>query len=74
MPSSPVVYSQQPEYVYQPADGGSVPPALPFMEDTTPEVQIHQEKSKLKYIHERSWILLLLICLIVNLLTQVIVW
>ncbi|XP_039997836.1 protein boule-like [Xiphias gladius] len=37
MPSSPVVYSQQPEYLYQSADGGSVLPPLPVMEDTTPE-------------------------------------
>ncbi|XP_054479741.1 protein boule-like [Anoplopoma fimbria] len=37
MPPSPVVYSQQSEYLYQPADGGPVPPPLPVMEDTTPE-------------------------------------
>ncbi|XP_070786944.1 protein boule-like [Enoplosus armatus] len=37
LPSSPVVYSQQSEYLYQPADGGSVQPALHVMEDTTPE-------------------------------------
>ncbi|XP_044043672.1 protein boule-like isoform X2 [Siniperca chuatsi] len=37
MPSSPVVYSQQSEYLYQPANGGSVQPPLPVMEDTTPE-------------------------------------
>ncbi|XP_074482765.1 protein boule-like isoform X1 [Sebastes fasciatus] len=37
MPSSPVVYSQQSEYLYQPADGGPVQPPLPVMEDTTPE-------------------------------------
>ncbi|KAM9334103.1 protein boule-like [Symphorus nematophorus] len=35
--SSPVVYSQPSEYVYQPADGGSVQPPLPVMEDTTAE-------------------------------------
>ncbi|XP_038575694.1 protein boule-like isoform X2 [Micropterus salmoides] len=37
MPSSPVMYSQQSEYLYQPAHGGSVQPSLPVMEDTTPE-------------------------------------
>uniref|UniRef100_A0A8C2ZIT7 Protein boule-like n=1 Tax=Cyclopterus lumpus TaxID=8103 RepID=A0A8C2ZIT7_CYCLU len=37
MPPSPVVYSQQSEYLYQPADGGPVPPPLPAMEDAPPE-------------------------------------
>ncbi|XP_071320086.1 protein boule-like isoform X2 [Trachinotus anak] len=40
MPSSPVpvaVCSQQPEHLYQPIDGGCVPPPLPVMEDTTTE-------------------------------------
>ncbi|GAA6225155.1 protein boule-like [Lates japonicus] len=37
MPSSPAVRSQQSEYLYQPADGGSALPPLPVMEDTTPE-------------------------------------
>lgn len=40
MSSSPVVYSQQSEYLYQPTDGGPVQPPLPVMEDTTPEVPI----------------------------------
>ncbi|XP_068446970.1 protein boule-like isoform X2 [Clinocottus analis] len=35
MPPSPVVYSQQPEYLYQSADGA--PPPLPVMEDAPPE-------------------------------------
>ncbi|KAI3366273.1 hypothetical protein L3Q82_009744, partial [Scortum barcoo] len=37
MASSPVLYSQQSDCVYQPADGGSVLHPLPFMEDTTAE-------------------------------------
>ncbi|XP_051283995.1 protein boule-like [Dicentrarchus labrax] len=37
MPSSPVVYSQQSEYLYQPTNGGSLQPPLPVMEDVTPE-------------------------------------
>ncbi|TNN70242.1 Protein boule-like [Liparis tanakae] len=42
MPPSPVVYSQQSEYLYQPADGGLVPPPPPAMEDAPPEVPIHR--------------------------------
>ncbi|KAG7234449.1 hypothetical protein INR49_004783 [Caranx melampygus] len=34
MPSSPGVY---PQHLYQPFNGGCVPPPLPVMEDTTPE-------------------------------------
>ncbi|XP_035854658.1 protein boule-like isoform X2 [Sander lucioperca] len=37
MPSSPVMYSQQSEYLYQHADGAPFQPPLPVMEDTTPE-------------------------------------
>uniref|UniRef100_A0A3B4TK34 Protein boule-like n=1 Tax=Seriola dumerili TaxID=41447 RepID=A0A3B4TK34_SERDU len=37
IPSSPVMYSQQPEHLYQPVDGGCVQPSLPVMEDTTTE-------------------------------------
>uniref|UniRef100_A0AAQ6IL39 Protein boule-like n=1 Tax=Anabas testudineus TaxID=64144 RepID=A0AAQ6IL39_ANATE len=37
VPSSPVVCSQQSEYLYQPVDGGSVQPSMPVMEETTPE-------------------------------------
>ncbi|XP_040888724.1 protein boule-like [Toxotes jaculatrix] len=37
LPSSPVVYSQQPKYLYQPTEGGSVPSPLPVMEETTVE-------------------------------------
>ncbi|XP_069567936.1 protein boule-like [Brachyistius frenatus] len=41
-PSSSVVYSQQSEYLYQPADGGSLQLPVPVMEDTPPEVPTHQ--------------------------------
>ncbi|KAM3585118.1 uncharacterized protein V6R79_008112 [Siganus canaliculatus] len=39
--SDPHVYSQPSGYVYRPADGGPVPPPLPVMEDTTPELAEH---------------------------------
>ncbi|XP_029304846.1 LOW QUALITY PROTEIN: protein boule-like [Cottoperca gobio] len=37
LPSSPVVYAQQSEYLYQPADGGPVQAPVPVMENPTPE-------------------------------------
>uniref|UniRef100_A0A8C9YSJ0 RRM domain-containing protein n=1 Tax=Sander lucioperca TaxID=283035 RepID=A0A8C9YSJ0_SANLU len=40
MPSSPVMYSQQSEYLYQHADGAPFQPPLPVMEDTTPEANV----------------------------------
>ncbi|XP_008298771.1 protein boule-like [Stegastes partitus] len=37
MPSSAAVFSQQSDYVYQPADGGSIQPSVAVMEDGAPE-------------------------------------
>ncbi|XP_071368207.1 protein boule-like [Centroberyx affinis] len=38
--SSPVVYTQPSDYLYQPTDGGSVQPPLPALEGTIPEDQM----------------------------------
>uniref|UniRef100_A0A665W2N5 Protein boule-like n=1 Tax=Echeneis naucrates TaxID=173247 RepID=A0A665W2N5_ECHNA len=38
MPASPVVLSQPTEHLYQPLDGGCVPPPLHVMEGSTPDV------------------------------------
>uniref|UniRef100_A0A3Q4HQS2 RRM domain-containing protein n=1 Tax=Neolamprologus brichardi TaxID=32507 RepID=A0A3Q4HQS2_NEOBR len=46
MPSYAVLYPQQSQYVYLPADGVSVQPPVLFMEDSTVEVQIHQGRPK----------------------------
>ncbi|XP_071762587.1 protein boule-like [Centroberyx gerrardi] len=40
MASSPVVYTQPSDYLYQPTDGGSVQPPLPALEGTIPEDQM----------------------------------
>uniref|UniRef100_A0A3B4WP86 RRM domain-containing protein n=1 Tax=Seriola lalandi dorsalis TaxID=1841481 RepID=A0A3B4WP86_SERLL len=42
IPSSPVMYSQQPEHLYQPVDGSCVQPSLPVMEDPTTEPTVQQ--------------------------------
>ncbi|XP_045913864.1 protein boule-like isoform X2 [Micropterus dolomieu] len=61
VPSSPVMYSQQFEYLYQPAHGGSVQPSLPVMEDTTPEnpmfphSQVHLKPKYRQYIHHKDY-------------------
>ncbi|XP_029369425.1 protein boule-like [Echeneis naucrates] len=40
MPASPVVLSQPTEHLYQPLDGGCVPPPLHVMEGSTPDVYL----------------------------------
>ncbi|KAK2856931.1 hypothetical protein Q5P01_005666 [Channa striata] len=52
MPSGPTVFAQQSEYLYQPADGGSVQPPLPVMDDITPEPPTQQ----INLMFPHSWV------------------
>ncbi|XP_061571331.1 protein boule-like [Cololabis saira] len=61
MSSSAVGYSQQSEYLYQPADGGYFQHPVPVMEETTPEsltfppLPVHLKPKYHPYMHHKDY-------------------